>query len=91
MKKEAELPKIYVRNIFFEQIFQLIDYANGPFYFKDSPLGGEIGGYERETGALASFRISANEKDPGSVEIKNKHKNNWFRPAMDGIRVYIPF
>jgi len=91
MKKESELPRIYVRNIFFDQIFQLIDYAKGPFYFKDTPLGGEIGGYERKTSTLASFRILKDDKNTGSVEIKNKQNINCFRPAIDGVRIYIPF
>lgn len=92
IKTEAMLENVYVRSLWHDNFYPLSEIISNPFVFTGKHEREELGANDLlNNGEVAFLRIVGTAEKSGTVEIKNKHHKDWFRPEMDGLRIYIPF
>lgn len=93
----AELDKktfdhVYVRSLLHDNFYPITKIIARPMLFTETKEGCEIRACDLlNHGRCGYFRIVGEHEKNGTVEIKNFHHQEWFRPEMDSLRIYIPF
>lgn len=83
---------IYVRSLFYDNFYPLSEIISDPLTFAGVYGKEEISAVDLLNDNEVSFlRIAGFAEKSGVIEIKNRHKKEWFKPEMDSLRIYIPF
>ena len=77
--------KIFVRDMFHDQIMSFTDFAEGTFQILSEENNPVILGQDSKTKTAAKFRI-VNDV----VQVVNDTFKTWTAPSLGGIRLYIP-
>lgn len=83
---------VYVRSLFHDTFYPISKIITRPFVFAGTKDGYEIRAIDLlNNNEVAKLRIVGTAEQAGTIEIKNIHRKEWFRPEMDSLRIYIPF